>query len=168
MNYPTTRRPRNLALEETVQWFIDNHVIVDEETGCWEMPNVGRIADGYARVKFDGGNYLAHRLFYEALIVAIPDDLLVCHRCDNPGCVNPEHLFLGTDADNSADKVAKGRQYRPSSEGSPRVKLTRDAVRSIRRMYDTGEWTQLDLADTFGVSRAEVGYIVRGETWRDD
>ncbi len=76
---------------------------------CWEWL-AGRNRRGYGKFKMRRKTRPAHRVAYEMHIGPIPDGILVCHRCDNPGCVNPAHLFLGTAQDNMSDKVAKNRQ----------------------------------------------------------
>ncbi len=76
--------------------------------GCWPYPGAA-ITGGYRRVKWAGGRKLVHRLSWELVHGSIPDGMCVLHRCDNPPCVNPEHLWLGTYADNNADMKAKGR-----------------------------------------------------------
>ena len=88
---------------------IEEKSIPVTESGCWLW--VGHISkDGYGRLRVAGKKELAHRASYRAFIGEIPDTLLVCHKCDNPSCVNPNHLFIGTHQDNMNDKVAKGRQ----------------------------------------------------------
>lgn len=79
--------------------------------GCWEWSGL-RSARGYGRFGHDSRR--AHRIAWELTFGPVPDGLLVCHTCDNPPCIRPEHLFLGTDADNARDMVAKGRgRYGP-------------------------------------------------------
>jgi len=94
----------------------------------------------------------------------IPDGMQVLHRCDNPPCCNPAHLFLGTQADNIADMIAKRRGGAVSGEAHYRAKLTADQVSAIRARYAAGE-TQVALAREFGVSQTNISRIVRGTTW---
>jgi uncharacterized membrane protein len=99
----------------------------------------------------------------------------ICHKCDNPSCVNPAHLFLATHAENMQDAIAKGRFvfvppniHRVYARGSQfsRAKLTETDVQAIKNEYAQGEVTQGDLAMRYGVSKTTVGYILRGKTWR--
>jgi hypothetical protein len=92
----------------------------------------------------------------------IPDGLCVCHACDNPPCINPEHLFLGTNASNTQDRQDKERQAR--GERAARSKLTEDEVREIRQLAAAGE-TQRSIGAHFGVTDKNVGFIVRRQTW---
>lgn len=107
----------------------------------------------------------AHRLSWEIHRGAIPDGLSVLHKCDNPRCVNPDHLFLGTDADNSADKVAKGRQRAPRGEEMPNAKLTADKVREIRRRYASGGISAAKLGREYGIPAASVFDVIRRRRW---
>lgn len=86
--------------------------------GCWLWTRATN-AGGYGLFGLQRRALLAHRVAYAALVGVVPDDLCVCHRCDTPGCVNPAHLFLGTHADNSDDKVRKGRQSRLVGDRNP-------------------------------------------------
>jgi hypothetical protein len=88
--------------------------------------------------------------------------LLVCHHCDNPPCINPAHLFLGTHADNVADMDRKGRRRHMNGFGEQahHVKLTDAQVAEIRRRYATGSETQAELADAFGVGQSQIWRIV--------
>jgi hypothetical protein len=81
---------------------------------CWLWTAATHHQWGYGQIQADGKNKAAHRVSWELHFGLIPDGLLVCHKCDNPPCVNPAHLFLGTNADNAADRVAKGRSVYPN------------------------------------------------------
>lgn len=82
--------------------------IIETEGGCHEFTGM-RDSNGYGRVKRKGKRYSTHRVAYAAANGPIPEGLVVCHSCDNPPCVNPDHLWLGTHGDNHRDKIAKGR-----------------------------------------------------------
>ncbi len=112
----------------------------------------------------DGSRTLvkAHRFSWELINGPVPDGLFVCHHCDNPPCVNPSHLFLGTCAANNADMYAKNRES--FGEDHPRAKLSSAEVRLIRSEASHGNHGRL--AQRFGVSRATVDYIASGKTWR--
>jgi hypothetical protein len=104
----------------------------------------------------------AHRYAYELAYGPIPDDLCVCHRCDNRACVNPAHLFLGTRADNLADMRQKGRGAKGAEHG--RSKLTEEQVLGIREAAAAGEF-QPAIAERFGVSRETVNLIHNRKIW---
>lgn len=136
-----------------------------DKSGCWLW--TGRCyPGGYG--EFKGGTHrYAHRFSYELHKGPIPKGMHVCHTCDVRRCVNPAHLFLGTHAENMADMVAKGRQSRKGMSGAknPRAAVTRHAVAAIRSEYAMGQLSQKALAEKYGLSRTQVGRIVRGEHW---
>lgn len=122
--------------------------------GCWEW-NGQKHKTGYGIFDWKGCPYLAHRVSYWLRHGEMPE-LCVLHRCDNPVCVRPGHLFLGTRPDNSRDMCLKLRQSK---------KLTADAVKEIRARGKAGE-TFAGLAREFGVSGEAVSKICRGENWK--
>ncbi len=132
---------------------------MSKQTDCIEWDGY-RNRKGYGKRKFRGKNWLAHRAAYTEAYGEIPEGMLVCHHCDNPPCVNPEHLFLGTPADNSSDMTAKGRQAR--GEASGKAKLTEDQVRAIRA--DTR--MRREIAADYGVDSTVVSRIRLRHTWR--
>lgn len=132
---------------------------VDRSPTCWVWAGAA-FGSGYGSISIDGSSELAHRVAWILAHGQIPDGLWVLHVCDNPLCVRPSHLFLGTPADNMADKVAKGRQARGASVGA---KLTAVDVMNIRRRHAAGGVTQASLSAEYGVY---VGHLITGRTWK--
>jgi hypothetical protein len=144
---------------------------VDTSGECWVW-TACKLPRGYGQFFHEGGKVYAHRFIWTVMHGDIPDDLEICHRCDNPSCVRPDHLFLGTRTDNMRDCVTKGRfRFHPFPKGHPYMvkvrpsKLTEVDVRAIRLQYKQGE-TITELARSFGVTRSCVGFIVRRQTWK--
>lgn len=134
---------------------------------CWEWGSVLN-SNGYGRFMVQNKHRLAHRVSYEIFFGEVPDGLRVCHRCDNRLCVNPMHLWLGTQSENLKDAVSKGRMKHPDTraEKNGNTKLTWEHVRNIRAMHNTGV-RKYHIASLFGVSPSTVGNIVNQETWKD-
>jgi hypothetical protein len=139
------------------------------DSGCVEW--IGSIdADGYGRVWVKGKRVGAHRRAWELTEGPIPDGLDVLHRCDNRRCVNGYHLFLGTNADNVQDMVAKGRSKlcNKPGEANSNARLTNEQVREIRKRWAAAErnWgLQSQMARDYGVSQATIGSIVHNRSW---
>lgn len=132
----------------------------DGPRGCWLWTRALDAA-GYGAIKGATKVVKAHRLSWEIANGPIPGDLHVLHRCDTPRCVNPRHLFLGTNADNIADMVAKGRR---KGELQCWAKLTVPKVREARRRRANGEPINR-LAAEYGVSAWAMGSAIVGKTW---
>lgn len=112
----------------------------------------------------DGSRYLAHRFSYSIVHGEIPDGFDVCHKCDNPPCVNPKHLFLGTHKQNMADAVAKKRQARGSKAGL--AKLTEKKVSKIKALYSSGGYSHRSLGRKFGVDGSQITRLLSKKQWR--
>ena len=134
----------------------------DPVTGCIEWMGY-RVERGYGQIRWGDAMEGAHRVAYMLKHGPIPTGLSVLHKCDNPPCCNDEHLFLGTHADNSADMVTKGREAKGEKQGGAKLKAA--DVEGIRRLLAEGK-SQADLASVYGVSRAQIGNIKRGQAWR--
>lgn len=140
---------------------LDSVVLVNG--GCWEW-TLGRDINGYGLIKTRGKTMRAHVASHASFVGPVPHGLCVLHKCDNPPCCNPFHLFTGTSQDNSDDKCNKARQARGESCGL--TKWTEDVVRQIRHSYAAGGITITDLSKRFGMSRGNVRFIVQRKTWR--
>jgi len=123
---------------------------------------------GYGKFMTQGRCLRAHRFSYSLHNGLIPPGLCVLHKCDVRNCVNPDHLFLGTNADNSRDMISKGRARPPDLRGEkhPASKLTKEQVIEIRNIYNLGNITQVSLGKQFGVSNCTIFDIVRYRKWR--
>lgn len=131
---------------------------------CWHWRGA-RTKDGYGNFWTGDRSDRAHRFAYQLAKGPIPEGLIVCHSCDEPSCVNPNHLWVGTHADNSDDKLAKGRDNPPRGSRNRHAKLTKHQVVEIRRLYAAGRHTQDALAAKFGITQASVWAIVQRRTW---
>lgn len=130
---------------------------------CWEW-KAARDENGYGRFGVAEGDVrLPHRISYELSEGPIPKGLCVLHDCDNPPCVNPSHLHLGTRSDNHREMVERERLSH--GEDHPDSELTESEVVEIRERYVSEGVTQQELADEYGVIRQAVGRIVRGDNW---
>jgi len=152
---------------------------VDKSGDCW-IWTAAKNSDGYGRFRVNGKCVGAHRIAYLLTFDSIPDGLQVCHACDNPACVNPIHLFLGTQRDNIVDMVAKGRQRgAPGDTNASRLyperlargvknvnaKLTEEDVREIRYLHEEFGTTGADLAKQRKVCKSTICRILQRKTW---
>jgi hypothetical protein len=134
--------------------------------GCWTWKLATRGAGGYGTTKWQGRSYGTHRVAWELTYGPIPPGMLVCHRCDNPPCCRPDHLFLGTPGDNMRDMRDKGRARTAGRRGEQtgRALLTEEQVRMVRRRRADGE-TMANLARELRVSFGAIRSIVLGLNW---
>ena len=135
---------------------------------CWEWSG-SKNPKKYGVAHVNGKQYLAHRLSYEIFFGEIKDGLLVCHTCDNPPCVNPDHLFLGTPSENMIDMVNKKRNKFPIQYGedSPHSKLKTKNVLFIREKYSTNRMSISQLSKMFNVSTGTVYDVLKKRTWKN-
>ena len=120
----------------------------------------GKLADGYGRWVH------AHRVSFQINKGEIPDDKYVLHTCDNPACVNPEHLYLGDYKQNAQDREQRNRGNHPFGVNHGRCKLTVDSVRKIRQDFETGKFSFRQLGKIYGVDGKTVADIVRHKLWQ--
>ena len=138
---------------------------VNKTENCW-LWMAGTTGEGYGSLRVVGHKTIkAHRYSWELHYGPIPDGLWVCHHCDIPACVRPDHLFLGTAADNCADKLMKGRGRLPRGELTSWAKLTDADVREIRAAYAEGGITQQALARRYGVCSTTIFYAIARRNW---
>lgn len=128
---------------------------------CWEW-TACKQSQGYGQIRIGGKAILAHRLVIELVTGnAVPDDLVVCHKCDNPSCVNPDHLFVGTYSDNSQDMYNKGRDITYYGEDCTVAKLTNKQANEIRKSSESSRI----LAARYRVSHTTILDIKRGNRY---
>lgn len=160
--------------------------IEKQEGGCWVWKGYPKI--GYGQFRVNGKRYYTHRYSWIIHNGEIKDGLHVLHKCDNPRCVNPDHLFLGTQADNMRDMTEKGRRVKGkdhylygkrmceesrlkisksiAGEKHPNSKLNVEIVREIRRLYDSGEMKPGKIAEKFGISTSCAEFVAYRRSWR--
>lgn len=130
---------------------------------CWEWK---RKREGrYATFYLKGREYKAPRVAYSIFYGKDPSDLLICHKCDNPNCINPNHLFLGTEKDNSDDKIAKGREVFVKGESHPMSKLSDEDVVRIKYLCSHGASSTV-VGKEYGIGMTQVRRIVNGDSWK--
>lgn len=135
----------------------DKKWVLEPKTGCW-LWIASTNQKGYGMIKVNGSMRSAHRIAWTIYRGNIPVGLQVCHVCDNPSCVMPEHLFLGTPSDNTTDCVLKGRDNWS--------KLTVQDVGNIRSMRDAGIRV-VDIAAKYAVTTDSIYNVIKGKTWKE-
>lgn len=138
---------------------------VNKTDSCWLWTGA-KDGDSYGMFWLDGKTVHASRVSYLIYVGEIGKGLQVCHSCDNPSCVRPEHLFIGTARDNARDREMKGRGAAQKRKGemNPCHKLTSEEVKKIRNLYENGQ-TQAILSVEFSVNQSEISRIVNNKRY---
>ena len=145
---------------ERVKERLYSHTVLSDDESCWTW--LGAHARGYGNIKVDGKTQRTTRVSYMVHIGAIPEGQHVLHHCDNPSCVNPYHLFLGTQKDNIKDMKQKGRCAHGERHGQS--KLTDNQVQAIHEQKTDGESVR-DIAASLGVHKSTISRILNGQQW---
>lgn len=178
-------RHQNCAIPQVVEDLFRNNVLPADHVECWLWQ--GWLSpQGYGRISYRDGNgktrgVIAHRASYWIAFGELPSDLAVCHKCDNPPCVNPHHLFLGTAADNVADRDRKGRQAKGArhyaimhpecclrGDAHGRATMTWADVNAMREEYLQGHVSMRDCMRRYGGTFSALQSMLSGKTWVDD
>lgn len=146
------------------------NIKINPYSGCWEWQGSKRC--GYGRTiigsRKDGSrkSISAHRLSYQIYVGEIPEGYEICHKCDNPSCINPNHLFAGTRQDNIDDRERKHRNVVKIGEEQPRAKLTKKDVKNARYERAFKGVSFNALASKYGVSKTTIQNAINGVTWK--
>ena len=137
---------------------IKRPVPIHDKNGCWIWPRAkNKTGGGYGQFYYRGNSHLAHRIYYQLFKGTIPGNHDIHHLCNNPACVNPDHL-----------EALSRAEHRYQHRDQVPYKLNWDAVRDIRCSYATGNFTYQQLGDIYDVSRESVRQVIKFETWKKD
>lgn len=129
---------------------------VKKSDECW--PWTGSTNKVYGKIRVGKRSVAAHRLSWELHNGPIPEGKFILHRCDNPLCVNPNHLYCGTQSDNLSDRAWRN----PNNQGGMPSRLSLDNIKSMKSLYSTGKYTQAEIGTMFGVSPRHAGRMITG------
>ena len=147
---------------DTLKQRLYDRTVLSDEKSCWLWLGCTR-GIGYGAMRDGNSVRDTHRISYEVHVGPIPDGMFVLHTCDIPNCINPYHLFIGTNADNMADKKRKGRAQR--GEQVPNTYFTEDQVRAIHEKRKKGE-THREIAASYGAPTGTITSILSGKRWK--
>ena len=154
----------NITKPQTERFY--SKISKDQQTGCWEW-TAALDRDGYGTFKLNGKKWRAHRLSWTIKNGDIPEDIVVCHSCDNRKCCNDAHLFLGNNRMNTYDAIRKRRKADTSGEANGRAKLTENKVIEVRYLCDQGLLSQREISDRTGVSQSLISLIKAKKIWKN-
>ena len=165
---PCTRKEIKLSPADEAKFWSrinkDGPTMPHMESSCWQWM-AGKFRKGYGSFKINGKARRSHCVAWMLTNGAMPGNLHVLHRCDNPACCRPDHLFLGTNADNVRDRENKGRGHTFSGEAHKMAKLTAAQVVEIRALYAAGGIKQCELAKRFSVTQTNISNILLRKIW---
>lgn len=150
--------------QEFIERFEKN---ISKTNSCWLWIG-NKDKDGYGVIKFHQKGLKAHRVSAVIYKHEKIEGYCVLHICDKPGCVNPKHLYLGTQKENANDRKQRKREGNLKGENNGRAKLTWNLVIEIRQKFKTGNSTKIALAKEFGITDTQIGKIIRGEAWKQE
>lgn len=157
-------KPRTLT--EVLIHLMEKRRILDLVTECWIDTGTMANLKGYRKIYYNRQWIPTTHFIWEITNCSpVPVGMMMCHRCDNPSCFNPAHLFLGTNTDNQRDMIAKGRARHPNGECLPH-KVNADQVILIRNEYAEGAISFRLLGQKYGISKTQVRQIVRRMKWK--
>lgn len=148
---------------ELIKQKFEEYVIKTDE-GCWKWKGTTKGA-GYGKLHLSDSFISAHRASWLIHYGEIPNNLCVLHKCDNPECTNPSHLFIGTSKDNTQDMIKKGRKN-PALGETRSIKLTNEKVLQIKNLLKKNELTQLEIGQLFNVDQSTISNIKRNKRWK--
>jgi hypothetical protein len=154
----------NLNNEDLIIFW--NKVDIGEINECWNWA-WGTDGKGYGQCYINSKKYIASRVSYFIKNGSFEKKLKVCHSCDNPKCVNPNHLWLGTSLDNTRDMINKNRAYYVEGEDIGSSKLKTEDVIKIRELYDQNKNTQKELSIIYNVTEPTIRCVIKGFTWKN-
>jgi hypothetical protein len=134
---------------------------------CWNW--LGYLNSGYGVIGYEGKDYKAHRIAYMITyqIENLPSNIFCCHVCDNRKCCNPNHIFLGTSADNVHDMENKGRSKHPNGSKNGMAKISEENALEIRRLYATGQYNFSQLSKLYPINDWMIASIIYGKNWKN-
>lgn len=147
------------ARRKTFEERLERFVIPEPNSGCWLWTGAV-VSDGYGTISIDGKHRLAHRYSYEYFKGPIPDKMFVCHSCDIPSCINPDHLSLGTPKDNIQDSLKKNRFV--VGERCKNTKITDEQALDIK----SGRISRHEFAELYGITYQTASNIASGRSWK--
>ncbi len=155
--------PKGQAYDESLKKRILRNY--EEVNGCWNWKKY-KNSLGYGIINVKGKIHLAHRISWQIFKGEIPESLLICHTCDNPSCINPNHLWMGTNKENQEDMFKKNRSRHVRGDDHSSSKLDSEKVKKIRSLSKPRYYTAKRLAEEFKVSEVTIHNIIYGRTWR--